>query len=865
MNRSKKENTPSTHSKLVIGGIIVAVISMALFMQTSYSNPEEHSPTGIQNGHFQPPQPFVANRTSIPDQNAEGEKVPDEWIEKIHKAAPGEDWRTIESKSIKKLLAAKKSGDTKTLTGEWKERGPSNIPGRIVDLEIDYSNQRIYALSDHGIVFRSDDLAGNNWTPLNDQFPLGQNVVSQLKMLDEGHLVTCGWIKVDNGWGTYHSNDGGITWQKSTGFSNREITGIKRLAKESDTIYVLQQEYSPADQSDYYVIYQSTDDGNSFTLFYESAIPVGDGGRHVKSDLWVPNSIEDPNLYLMLEDSLFLVEKATGERTFNSVISNLPVEQGLLSGLNKNGVTSLSAYIATGGIGKFYAWNSQDQIWTYKGEMVDWWLALPFGFNSFTCSQLSADTLYFGAILTSKSTDGGTTWTTMDLDPTGSYALYHGDVPKTLSTLNPATNEEEVHLGTDGGIYKLDENEHFNSISIPGLNCTQIYKMASRQNNPGEMFIGTQDNGYSHTNLGNDQSGVVDFTFQWGGDVTNVATGNGGQTFWLWWLGDGCNYMTGTDQVQSTWSPYDFDGGIPYWEAPIWIPSQHPDRCYTAGFLNNSSGNYIIELQANAGTPATPIQYNYNFEAAVGAKISALAISPLDEDYFYVTTENGYFLSSTDGGTTWSSTLLSNFMYPRAIHPSQINLGEVWVGGSGYSNSPVFHTTDNGQSFEDLDTGLLPCRVEAFATDDTESTLYAATSIGPFAYQASESSWSDISGSDAPLVQYMDVEYLSDGNTARFATYARGVWDFQPMVVSTTSIEPPVPVKAFPNPARDFIVIEVGAELHGRRFQLTDMQGRLLKEGILEANQTNVDVSMVAPGNYFIQIPGGKVLKVVKK
>ncbi|MCB0535373.1 MAG: T9SS type A sorting domain-containing protein [Saprospiraceae bacterium] len=823
-----------------------------------------HREASLAKGTFQSPPPAMFDRTFIGEREAGGKSIPEAWLKKIHKAAPGDDWRAIESNSIRQLIMAKQSWNPGILAGSWVERGPSNIPGRIVDMEIDYSSDRIYAISDHGIVFRSVDLEGNNWTALNDQFPLGLGVASQLKVFSDGNIVASGWIKVDNYWGTYHSGDNGQSWQPSTGFSGRPITGIKRMAKQADSIYLFMQEYDPVNVSDYYMIYKSVDKGNSFTTFYQSSIPVGDGGRHTKSDLWVSNDAQDPNLYLMLEDSLFLVDKASGSRTFNGLVSNLPLEQGLLTGLTKNGHTELTAYIAVGGVGKFFSWNSTDQIWAYQGEMTDWWLALPFGPNSFTCSGASADTLYFGGLLTSKSSDRGATWTTMDLDPTGSYALYHGDVPKTYSAINPHTNKEEMYLGTDGGIYKLGENEHFNSMSIPGLNCTQIYKMVSRQSNPGAMFIGTQDNGYSHTSLGIDQPGVVDFTFQWGGDVSNAASGDGGNTFWLWWLGDGCNYMSGPDAVVSTWSPYDFNGGIPYWEAPIWVPAQYPDRCYTAGFLNNNSGNYLIRLQANTGTAATATQFSYNFEAAVGGKISAIAISPLDFNYFYVTTENGYFCYSTDGGNTWQSTLLSPSMYPRTILPSKMKLGEVWVGGSGYSNSPVFHTTDNGQSFSNYDTGMPACMAEAFATNEDESILFAATSIGPFACETGGSVWSVIAGTDAPIVQYMDVEYMTATKTARFATFARGVWDFQLMTTPTSQVnKQQTPLKVSPNPAREFITIETGDALNQRPFVITNAEGKVMLNGKFDANKKRIDISTLPSGAYFV-IPTGNKYKPVK-
>jgi photosystem II stability/assembly factor-like uncharacterized protein len=848
-------------------GIIIrfaVLLLIIITIQFISNNPLEQ----FTESSFSPPQPSSQKNTFIPAIKHEGEKVPESWLNKIHKTAPGDDWRAIEAEGIKQLIAEKEKDNIMNIQGDWVERGPSNIPGRIVDIEIDYNNNHIYAHSDHGIIFRSDNLQGTNWTALNDQHPLGLDVASQLELFKNGSLVTSGWIKVDNYWGVYHSGDGGKNWSKANGFSDNQITGIRRMARQEDTVYVFMQEYDFNQITDYYVIYKSVDKGNNFSPLYQSPIPIGDGGRHRKSDMWVSNDSQDPNLYLMLEDSLFIVNKTTGSRTFNSMISNLPIEQGLLTGLTQNGTTELTAYIATNDIGKFYAWNSIDQTWAFKGEMTDWWLALPFGSNSFSCSQQSAEILYFGGILISKSIDRGVTWTTMDLDPTGSFALYHGDVPKTFTTLNPNTNEEDVYLGTDGGIYKMDENEHFNSISIPGLNCTQIYKMVSKQSNTGEMFIGTQDNGYAHTSLGSTQSEIVDFIFQWGGDVTNVASGDNGETFWLWWLGNGCNYMSGADQAVSTWSPYDFDGSIPYWEPPIWIPNQFPNKCFTAGFLNNNSGNYLIELQANVGSPATPKQFGYNFEAEIGGKISAIAISPLDYNYFYVTTENGYFAYSTDGGNTWNSSLLSNSIYPRVIHPSQVNLGEVWVGGSGYSNSPVYYSTNNGQSFSDLNTDLPPCRVEAFATNADESIIFAATSIGPFAYEKHEDTWSNISGADAPLVQYMDVEFLNTDNTVRFATYARGIWDFQ--LMSTTSVNSlsgkDFNIKAYPNPANELIRIEAEDNLRNRNFQIVNSSGKVLKTGNLKSKITEIHIADFSSGIYFINIEnyGNQPTKFVK-
>lgn len=803
--------------------------------------------------------------------NELSKKRSEQWWEIIHKAAPGDDWRAIEAESIAEMIARAGSAGNRDVSGTWVERGPSNIPGRITDVDIDFENNRIYALSDHGIVFQSSDLEATAWSAQNDRFPLGLDVASQLEVFAGGDLVTSGYIKAINKWGVFYSKDHGLTWTAASGLDNLPVMGYRRLLKGGNDVYLLAQEYSGAANSDYYKIYKSTDHGVSFRELYVSPIPVGDGGRHVRSDMWISNNPLNENIYVSLEDSLFLVNKSTGVRTFNSLVTKGNHGYHLLTGHESNGVVVLRAYSSQGDVGKFYGWNSNDNEWVSKGQLTEWWLSQPFGANSFACSPLDADVLYFGGILVSKSEDGGETWTTMDLDPTGSYALYHGDVPKCFTAVNPATNEEVMLIGTDGGLYQLDmPTQHFEQMGIPGLNCTQLYKMVSRQADPGTMYIGTQDNGYSHTTKGNAQQEAVDFTFQWGGDVSNVASGDGGETFWLWWLGDGCNYQQGPAEAGfvSNWSPYDVDGQVPYWEAPIWVSGHFPDRCYTAGYINGTGGNHLIQLTSQPGARCLSKQFDYNFETAVGGRITAIAISPIDSNYFYVTTDNGFFCRSTDGGITWHHTLISSSLYPRAILPSKQNADELWVVGSGYSNSPVFHSLDNGNSWEALNIGLPACIAEAITTNDDESMIFLATSVGPFVWETDQNQWSDLSDNVAPLVHYMDVEYLTTTHTVRFATYARGIWDYQlkSFVSADDVAENNSGMAVFPNPCADHINVNLGEGIHQSSYVIYDVEGRVVLTGIASSNTERIETAGLSGGVYFIKIAEtGGVVRFVKE
>ena len=57
--------------------------------------------------------------------------------------------------------------------------------------------------------------------------------------------------------------------------------------------------------------------------------------------------------------------------------------------------------------------------------------------------------------------------------------------------------------------------------------------------------------------------------------------------------------------------------------------------------------------------------------------------------------------------------------------------------------------------------------------------LFAATEVGPFAVSREGGVWQYMGGVTAPDQAYTSVEVLDDFGAVRFATYGRGVWDFQ--------------------------------------------------------------------------------------
>ena len=73
-------------------------------------------------------------------------------------------------------------------------------------------------------------------------------------------------------------------------------------------------------------------------------------------------------------------------------------------------------------------------------------------------------------------------------------------------------------------------------------------------------------------------------------------------------------------------------------------------------------------------------------------------------------------------------------------------------------------------------------------------------------------------------------------------------------------------VTAYPNPATDFLTLEVkDFELSTLNFQLYDIQGKLLQSKKITGNQTSIVMSNLVPATYFIKvIQGNKEVKTFK-
>ena len=202
-----------------------------------------------------------------------------------------------------------------------------------------------------------------------------------------------------------------------------------------------------------------------------------------------------------------------------------------------------------------------------------------------------------------------------------------------------------------------------------------------------------------------------------------------------------------------------------------------PNKAYLAGG-GLSGGNHLFHLTAEDWS-ITYEEQLFNFNST----ITAMGYSPIEHQHRYVLTYYGSFYHSNDDGNNWQISPAfdgpdAHYFYGSTIWASPNTEGLVIIGGSGYSNPPIYISYDHGESFYSFDNGLPNTLVFEIAGTPDDNYFFAATEIGPYIYIVEDEEWTDLAGISAPDQTYWSVEYIPELNTARFGTYGRGIWDF---------------------------------------------------------------------------------------
>ncbi len=711
------------------------------------------------------------------------------WIELMHHAKPGTDWRRMYYKNLWRQYLDRPFGEARNptesfangkLKGQWNERGAKNVAGSILDLEYLPDIDRFYCFGSGGCLFKGNR-TGTIWQSLSPDMQFNGNFLEVVPNNSGGKRIL-----TVQGSDIYYSDNEGTNWSlgtvPSSGYDGwgapKELSSLS-----NNDVYYLRQVWDPIPWGSRIWLYRSTDKGATFTKIYD----FGDVGLHACS-MWAAPSSTTLRV-LMNGRDLYSVSGNTVSLVSSSATLPIGVNKCQLTG-HLSATNVLTLYALENGL-DLYRSTDGGVTWVSKGTLPSeaWDVGI-------SVSLSSNNKITYGDVECHRSTNGGTSWTTVN-----GWGEYYSDVANKLHAdimrvkyFRTNLNAEFALCNNHGGVYISTDHLVTNTnIGLTNLNNAQYYDVVTDPTDANYLYAGSQDQGHQRSTTGVTNSGVLDFEQVISGDYGHMAFSRSGQSLWTVYPGGWITYYHNpkTSGYNSEWTLTGDDKPNYGWIIPTSaVGTATQNSIYVGGGnVNGGSGSYLIKLTAANAAPynITSSQYNYNFRTnsnSGSSNISAIRATSLNTNRIYVATDDGTFFYSNDAGTTWAKATGFDgpdgfWLYGSSILPSKLNANKVWFAGSGYSNDAVWVSNNGGQSFSSVSQGLPATLIHEIVANTDETMLFAATEIGPYVYVVADNMWYSMRGVGVPVQDYTSVEFIPTLNTVRFGTYGRGIWDYK--------------------------------------------------------------------------------------
>ena len=707
------------------------------------------------------PQPLPSLTGAMPrpaesEESEENQEAREEWIEGMHRTAPGVDWRALEDQNQRDAMVRRENTliSGAATAGQWNEVGSRNLAGSTFVTVPSTDGNDLYIGSAHGGVFTGPK-DGSDWQAIGDGVYGGAHLLAIIPPTTPGQDIILRGV----GSQFWRSADGGLTWQSPTGLVG--VTSSRRLLKMNDS----QQTLFAMLYSGGWKLYRSQDRGVSFQLMRSLA---GQG------DIWTSrDGLGD--LFLFENNRLYRSSDLGASFTTHGNAIGVTPSDVRFGGHDVSNGTTFSVAAKSGGTWQLWRTVNSASSWTHPADMPEMW-------SAFNTSATDPDLLVYGGVELWVSHDGGNTFQAMNWwweHPGDRHNKLHADMMGVDVVLDGATaSGERWYINCHGGTYEsVDQFTSVNWITSVGLGVSQYYSTLTSRRDPNGLQTGSQDQGYQSGILGTPGSGLGPWA-----DLVEDITGDYG-------------HLSSTDGSHNLVYS-DYPGFV------LVVAGEPNHSLYTVGFPTGFAGQWLPYMIADpefAGTfylcgkkiwkydRAGTNTWNYSQlgTTTFTQAVTALAFSPIDPNYAWCTTSNGQIHYSTDRGVTWTQSSSSgpgaHYFYGTTIIASSRYLEEVWVAGAGYSNAPVVYSANRGLTFSDRANGLPPTLIYGMCeAPDRSGTMYAAGQSGAYEYDPATQTWSEILAGQAPLTTYWSVEAIPARNAIRFGTYGRGIWDYFP-------------------------------------------------------------------------------------
>ena len=376
------------------------------------------------------------------------------------------------------------------------------------------------------------------------------------------------------------------------------------------------------------------------------------------------------------------------------------------------------------------------------------------------------DRVYFGSLRMHRSTDGGV-----------SFSVHHNGiyVDEHYLVFDTESDPEALYLANDGGVYRTTNGGASWTSLATNLAVAQYYRgIALHPSDPGVTLGGTQDQGTQRSSAGTrvwrkvmgGDGGYTAF------DVENPATWYG-ETQWISSSGYSGPRKNGSLAVN----------GIDRSEPGLFIPPLVMDPI--------DSRRLYFGVRSLYRTYNSAGRWDRIYRAPEGKVVSAIGLTPSDENTVYAALRYGDIVVTRDGGVSWQpsgSGLPGRFIGDVAVHPDDPD--EAYAVAGGFLTGHVFHTTDGGRTWLDR-TGNLPDHpVNAIVYDPADlQGVYIGTDLGVFHSAGGGDDWSRLDDA-LPTVAIYDLATWPGTSRLVAASHGRGMFEIPVDVPLTLRTRP---------------------------------------------------------------------------
>jgi hypothetical protein len=702
------------------------------------------------------------------EEEERGHEARRRWVEEMHAAPPGVDWRAIEQANQERELERRRrlALQPNLVLQRWTEVGSRNQAGRVHSAALgsaSASTSKLYAGTDLGGVWRGEQ-GGLGWQPLSDNLfgAVHQLLVGPGEFAGDPDLIVAG----TDGGSLHVSRNDGLVWETPAGLPVLgSLRGLAQLKDAQHTLLLL------ATATGLQRLYASTDYGRTFQQRWS-------GPSNYAGALWVPRKGTAAATHVYLVQNGRLYTSTNGGANFvQGATIDAGADRALLVG-SEAGAPTLYAALRSGG-----SWTLHRS--TNAGASFSAVHAIGDFYESLEASSVDPNRVVYGGLEVWHSSNGGASFTRFN-----GWAEYYGNPAHKLHAdcfgirIVPISDspfdDERWYIGTDGGLYvSADLGGSVDNLSLTGLGISQYYSTLTSRTAPNLILGGSQDQGYQRGSWQGWSGGPsTDFAQLISGDYGHLTSSNGTHQL-VYSTYPGFILVQEGEQNPNLLTPFvDFPSGSNHlWLPPVVADPLDPARFF---FLGNQLWRYT---RVSGPTWNYAVHTGFNFLASGGSYLSALCFAPSDPQRCYAVNDAGRLFGSSNHGTNWtqssSSGPGSHYFYGNAlaVHPTQPL--EAVVGGSGYGTTGVWRTIDGGVSWSALGTGLPQTMVYDVAyAENGSGDVYAATEAGPWYWQRTSGVWQNLAQLGTPLTVYWSVESVDYGQTMRFGTYGRGIWDY---------------------------------------------------------------------------------------